>query len=221
MNFKQVVRFTGDAAALEKVLRLLQSLAQILAVYTAAAEEAKIWWLLRRQFALGRRYFRFFKFLDAFSKAFDSLYGTVGVVGVLEVGKWSCLGAYLFLESLTILDTMGVWLVPWAETCLVEGNKFWFYSLVCSILLGGVQLYTGDGETKVGNSEKSRGKKQGVKAQQKKLGGIKRRLIADIFDLCIPGFVTGWIVTTHAFVGLAGAVSTILSSKDIWDRLQT
>jgi hypothetical protein len=115
---------------------------------------------------------------------------------------------------------MGVWPVPWAETCLLEGNKFWFYSLVCSIFLGGLQLYAGGGEAKVGNSEKTKGKKQGLKAQQQKLSGIKRRMIVDSFDLFIPGFVTGWIVTTHAFVGFAGAVSTVLSTKDIWDRMQ-
>jgi len=116
---------------------------------------------------------------------------------------------------------MGVWHVPWAEACLVEGNKFWFYSLVCSIFLGAMQLYAGGGETKVGTSEKSKGKKQSVKAQQEKLSGIRRRMIADSFDLFIPGFVTGWLVTTHAFVGFAGAVSTVLSSKDIWDKLKT
>jgi len=113
-----------------------------------------------------------------------------------------------------------VWPVPWAEACLVEGNKFWFYSLVCSILLGAVQLSAGAGEAKAANSERSKVKK-GVKAQQKNLGEIRSRLVADSFDLFIPGFVTGWLVTTHAFVGFAGAVSTVLSSKDIWDRLQT
>jgi hypothetical protein len=168
--------------------------------------------------------------LDSFSKAFESFYATVGVIGVLEVGKWTCLGAYLFLESLTIvsafiytfwgrlmeeqLDTMGVWPSTWAEACLLEGNKFWFYSLVCSILLGALQLSAD------GSGEKPKGKKQGAQAQRKNLNGTKRRMIADGFDLFIPGSVTGWLVTTHAFVGFAGAVSTILSSKDIWDRLQ-
>lgn len=47
---------------------------------------------------------RFFKFLECFSKAFESFYASVGAKGVLEVGKWSCLGAYLFLESLTIVS---------------------------------------------------------------------------------------------------------------------
>jgi hypothetical protein len=86
--------------------------------------------------------------------------------------------------------------------------------------LGGLQLYAEGGEIKGGSAEKGKGKSQGVQAQKEKLGGIRRRMVVDIFDLFLPGFVTGWLVTTQAFVGFASAVSTILSSKDIWDRLQ-
>jgi hypothetical protein len=44
---------TSPSAALEKILRLSQSLSQILAAYATTAEDAKTWGLLRRQFALG------------------------------------------------------------------------------------------------------------------------------------------------------------------------
>ncbi len=115
---------------------------------------------------------------------------------------------------------MGVWPSPWAETCLVEANKFWFYSLVCSIVLGVLQLNSASGEVEVQISEKAKGKKNGVQVQKKVMNGVGRRMVADCFDLFLPGFVTGWLMTTHAFVGFAGAVSTILTSKDIWDSLQ-
>ena len=36
---------------------------------------------------------------------------------------------------------MGVWPTPWAEACLLEGNRFWFYSLVFSIVWTCLQLY--------------------------------------------------------------------------------
>lgn len=113
-----------------------------------------------------------------------------------------------------------MWPSSWAEACLVEGNKFWFYSLVCSILLGVLQLNSGSGEVEGKSSDKTKGKRQGVQVQKKEMNGVRRRMVADCFDLFLPGFVTGWLVTTHAFVGFAGAVSTILTSKDIWDRLQ-
>ena len=50
---------------------------------------------------LGRRYFRFFKFLDCFEKAYECF---VNGEGVVVVGKWSFLGCYLGLESLTIVS---------------------------------------------------------------------------------------------------------------------
>jgi Peroxisomal biogenesis factor 11 (PEX11) len=115
---------------------------------------------------------------------------------------------------------MGVWPSSWAETCLLEGNKFWFYSLVCSILLGALQLNAGGGEAESEPNKRPKGKRQTVQAQKNDLDGVRRRIIADSFDLFIPGFVTGWLLTTHAFVGFAGAASTVLSSKDIWDRLR-
>jgi hypothetical protein len=115
---------------------------------------------------------------------------------------------------------MGVWPSPWAEACLVEGNKFWFYSLVCSILLGALQLNSASGEVEGQSSERSKGKTHGVLVHKKDLAGVRRRMVADCFDLFLPGFVTGLLVTTQAFVGFAGAVSTVLTSKDIWDKLQ-
>jgi hypothetical protein len=93
---------------------------------------------------------------------------TSGVVGVLEVGKWSCFGMYLLLETFTIvsflhpifkivisekhmrstqgltwikLDVMGIYKSSWAEDLCVEANKFWFYSLCLSLFLGIVQLW--------------------------------------------------------------------------------
>jgi hypothetical protein len=49
--------------------------------------------------------------------------------------------------------------------------------------------------------------------------GVKRKLVSDCFDLFIPGHVTGYLPTSTATVGVASAVSTVLSSKDIWDRM--
>jgi len=149
------------------------------------------------------------------------LYGWVSVLGESYDCKYHRVLSFL-MTALTKgkLDTMGAWPTPWAEVCLIEGNKFWFYSLVCSILLGFLQLYAGGEHAKDGSNEKPKGKKTKIQARKKHLSGVKRRIVANSFDLFIPGFVTGWIVTTHAFVGFAGAVSTVLSSKDIWERLQ-
>ena len=56
--------------------------------------------------------------------------------------------------------------------------------------------------------------------RENRLQGVKRRLVSDGFDLFVPGSVTGWLPTPPAFVAFATIISTVLSSKDIWDRLQ-
>jgi hypothetical protein len=154
MGLKQFTSFTSDTgmilvllplqhfqclplhiAGLEKILRLLQALSQILAAISATPEDIKIWLLLRAQFALGtfrigsilfpallgspmyrntvimtlipfpgRRYLRFFRFIDAFLKAWTCFLTTSGLELLLGVGKFGFLGGYLLLESATIVS---------------------------------------------------------------------------------------------------------------------
>ena len=125
---------------------------------------------------------------------------------------------------------MGVWMTPWAEVCILEGNRFWFYSLVCSMFAGGMKLFLRD-ERRVVGSGRAKGEKPVVskgdeddgrtlKGEMDDRSSIQRRLVADGFDLLVPGSVTGWIPTSPAVVGFASAISTILSSRDIWNRIQ-
>ncbi len=53
---------------------------------------------------IGRRYIRFFRWIDCLEKAYTVFREETGLVAVLAVGKWSCMGAFLFLESLTIVS---------------------------------------------------------------------------------------------------------------------
>ena len=105
------------------------------------------------------------------------------------------------------LDAMGVWPSPWADACMLEANKFWFYSLSLSIIWGILEIVW---------PKKTKTLAEGAQNQRVS----KRRLLTDFFDLFIPGHVTRWIRTGPVFVGFASVVSTTLSSKDIWDRLQ-
>ncbi|KAG4443826.1 hypothetical protein IFR05_000726 [Cadophora sp. M221] len=231
--FKTFIRFTSDATALEKILRLFQSLCQILAAYAISLEDSTTWLQLRGQFALGRRYFRFFRFLECFSKAYDCFRDVDGVRGVLAVCKWSCLGGYMFLESVTIFDAMGYWPTPLAKTCLLEGNKFWFYSLVCSILWGMLQfvdvaneryVLKGQIDEKDENESSSemeeKARHQFELKRKSRMDAIKAKLVIDGLDLLTPGFVTGWIRTSASAVGFSSALSTVLSLREIWDRLK-
>ncbi|CZR57126.1 uncharacterized protein PAC_07015 [Phialocephala subalpina] len=232
MTVKQFIRFTSDSGAIEKILRLLQSISQVLAAYALTSEDVQTWLLLRRQFALGRRYIRFFRWIECLSKAYTVFYDETGLVAVVGVGKWSCMSAFLFLESLTILDVMGVWPTDWAKQCIIEANKFWFYALIFSLLWDVVQLFAPKNivsnvaslekrkaEVESSSNEALVARRKAEAEQRQKRARITRRLVVNGLDLLIPGHVTGWIVTSAVMTGFAGAVSTALSMKDIWDKL--
>lgn len=152
------------------------------------------------------------------------------------------MGCYLSLETLTIvspllsfsfpnvanintwrqLDAMGVYPTPLAELLMLEANKFWFYSLACSIILHlhTLQRHYVAKSTKIVVVSVN-GQTQPLKASQADWNDsvrfTRRRLISDSADLLIPGHVTGWIKTSMGVVGIASVVSTVLSGKEIWD----
>lgn len=122
---------------------------------------------------------------------------------------------------------MGVWQAEWAKQCLIEANKFWFYALVFSLLWGLVQLFAlnyvrSDQKDKAESSsdEAITSQRRAENEKRQKRADIRRRLVVDGFDLLIPGHVTGWISTSAATTGIAGSISTVLSMKDVWDKLR-
>ena len=45
-------------------------------------------------------------FVDYFTSAYEILHKKLGILSVLEFGKWSTLGIYVLLESSTIVSLM-------------------------------------------------------------------------------------------------------------------
>lgn len=119
------------------------------------------------------------------------------------------------------LDAMGVHESDWAAPLFVEANKFWFYGICLSLLLGVVQLW------KLGASPgKQVGEKEDaekIKRERKEWGAnretLVKKFVIDGCDLLIPGVTTGWMVVSSANVGMAMVVSTVLASMDIWERV--
>jgi hypothetical protein len=129
------------------------------------------------------------------------------------------------------LDAMGIYPTSWAETFMVEANKFWFYSLVLSVVSGLLRIFWLSRthpvfrgiSTTLGTPSKEYEQEEAEKLRlEARLKGrtLKRRLVTDLFDLFIPGHVTGWMRTGTVWVGIASMVSTTLSSIDVWDRVR-
>jgi hypothetical protein len=132
------------------------------------------------------------------------------------------------------LDVTGVLSTPgFARICHVEGNRFWFYSLLCSILLhllflfspGVPPLLPPKAVSSPDSSKRVTAKRvrEIQKAQHEKemeSNLVKRRLVADCCDLLIPGLVVGWTETSLLVTGYSGAVSSALALGEIWRKLR-
>ncbi|PGH15038.1 hypothetical protein AJ79_02720 [Helicocarpus griseus UAMH5409] len=137
---KQFTNYTNSGLGLENFLRLVQSICQVVAASTASATEAEPWSIAWRNLALSRRYFRYFQFVNCFERAWSVFSGqdtssTGGyVLRTLDVGRWSCLGGYLFLEAFTILHALNIYPTHWAKQTLLESFKLWFYSMIFAMV---------------------------------------------------------------------------------------
>nr|KMM70256.1 PEX11 domain-containing protein [Coccidioides posadasii RMSCC 3488] len=145
----QFAHYMNTAPGIENALRLLQAVCQLVVAWKPVGnKEAWRWKGVGNQFALGRRYFRYFQFITYFGNAWDTLIGqneTINRRGrtavAIEVCSLSSYGCYLWLEAFTIPDSLGFHSTKWSRMALIEANKFWFYALLFSIIGNIWQLF--------------------------------------------------------------------------------
>ncbi|GES63639.1 hypothetical protein ATEIFO6365_0007032600 [Aspergillus terreus] len=209
---KQFSNFTRTSAGLEKTLRLLQAAAQIATETTVDQVSALRCGQARSQFALTRRFFRFFNFIDCFERVFGLLGGNLSdgfLLLAIELVRWSCLGLYFLLEDLTILHAMNIYPVPWNKPVLVEAYKFWFYALSLSIVSSLWRLVFSAEQpatTKQSKGEKAKAATKQASAVKEQRHALVKRIVIDGCDLLIPGTFVGWIEASDLTVAIGMVV---------------
>ncbi|CZT25045.1 uncharacterized protein RCC_10773 [Ramularia collo-cygni] len=227
---RSVVKFTDDAAGLEKTLRLIQGFCTIAVGLAVSPADADLWAKTRGQFALGRRYFRLLKWYPCFVKASNAVSAErLSISTILDTIKWTFLSLYFFLEMFTITNAMGITKFDWGPKVQHEANKCWVYSLIASILLSMVELLwdnvrTADASS-VGKDEKKSRTETSSQEKQPSTARSKLyiQLMIDSCDILIPGSAVGWSPSALAVplvVGVASTISTTLAGSQIWQRVQ-
>ncbi|KAL4787198.1 peroxisomal biogenesis factor 11 [Aspergillus varians] len=237
---QQLFTFTRQTAGVEKTLRLVQAVSQIVGVISDNEILATQCMMARDQLALARRYIRFLDFYSCFARVHDLLASpssTGTILSVMELAQYTFLGLFRLLEDFTILHDSNIARVEWARPLMIEANKFWFYSLALSIMRVTWELFfpivapsrttsssdkastpgkDGDGD---GDSDSTMQKKTEQQQQQQqsppKWPLIKQIIISGC-DLTQPGSFIRWVPATGLQIGLGMVVSTILSGHDVW-----
>ncbi|KAJ5699246.1 hypothetical protein N7536_002259 [Penicillium majusculum] len=222
---EQFSRFVKSGAGLEKTLRLIQCVSQVVAALTVSSALAVQLTTVKLQLALTRRYFRFFGFIDSFQRMFALLGkdGFSSVAGMLELAKCTCFGLYFVLEDLTTLHAMGVYAVPWNDRVMDQANTFWFYALSFSVAGAIWALLV----SPVEQSSKTNGKRKNRKTVSEKDTPVKpttasarvKQIVVDGCDLLIPLELLGWMPTGDVVVGSTMVLSTLLTAQEIWTRV--
>ncbi|KAK1689208.1 AoPex11B, partial [Colletotrichum godetiae] len=274
-------------AGLERILRGLQALTAIFSAYPSlvalALLDAEPPFLealgpLRGHLNLTRRFIRFFWFLNSFGTSYN-LYTTIssspspspsggpkksqgaGLETWLDIIKFTLLGLYGGLESLTLPDLLGVPQIGYfgaerTRALNVEAQRFWLLALAAGVFANLTRLLkafayapvpqhghgygTGEkpGETK--NDADAEDEKLDWEAERTRLRAIVmkrrenmkrwrrevaikvkslgRKIFSDSLDCLIPGVILGWVNVQPGTVGIAMLITTVLSSRDIWDR---
>ncbi len=151
---------------------------------------------VRSRVALGRRFFRVFRFLESFQAAYNLYYPPVPVPSKgggrgaevwLDILGRSFNGMYLLLETLGLPDALAVpglsaWGPDLAPVVHVEAQRFWFLALVCGVGAGLVRLVklfayapvpeTGEGFGDGQKPEKEGGRGEGEVSEQEGGDGL-------------------------------------------------
>lgn len=144
---------------------------------------------------------------------------------------------YLLLETLHFPEALGVeglsvWGRERAGMLHVEGQRFWFFALICAVAagvlkLGGLRLRGSKGGIKKGeqegeqrNGEKGEVQREKEEEREKREQArrVLRRLVADVLDLAVPGAVIGWVPASPGTVGVLMLGSTWLTALEVWER---
>jgi len=147
------------------------------------------------------------------------------------------------------MDALGVWTTSWARVVFIESSKFWFYSLVFSLLGTGWQMLWICGRTEeMKPNASAESTKLGEKEPEAPSPGAKRssqdardepesgpedealaveryhtlvkNLIIQGCDILIPGSLVGWIDASPLVVSTATVASTILVGIDRWTTVR-
>lgn len=100
--------------------------------------------------------------------------------------------------------------------------KFWFFSLLLSILVSLLQLRSLQSSPVLEKPGERQLKRKGLTQNERstRRRALLKKLATDMADIFIPGTITGWMPTSFAGVGWVGVVSTVLSGSDVWVRIQ-
>ena len=227
----------------DKTLRTLQYFSRFLAWYTYRTNHPQstvdVFDNIKKNFGSVRKCMRLGKFVEHFkaaalaadSKSMDP------ILKYLAVGRQLGYAFYMFFDTLTYIDSVGIRKFNGAARLQKEAYRAWLAGLLCNVVAGIYTLYNQQQEAKKhedsADAEKAVDLKKLVKYDQLLSCGVSTtptnnlnrdrtavqlQLVSDLCDITVPSSALGVINFDDGIVGLAGTTSSLIGLTAQWEK---
>lgn len=232
----------------DKVLRTLQYFARFFAwyLYRTNRPQSSIapFEAIKKQFGLTRKILRVGKFVEhlkAAAVAFDNKGPVDPVLRYLTVGRQLGYAGYLFIDTVTVVDAIGVKKLATAKKLQATAYRAWLAGLVCSAVASVYTLWRLQEKEKTVDRKEGEGVVEAKKIEKsvpfplppdslscfsgltdirfcRERATTRTQLVSDLCDITIPISSLGLANLDDGLVGIAGTISSLIGLHSAWKK---
>ncbi|CEL05281.1 Putative Microbody (Peroxisome) proliferation protein peroxin 11 (Eurofung) [Aspergillus calidoustus] len=218
------LRFVATTVGRDKILRTLQYFSRFYAWYLYRTNQPQTaiapYNAIKKQFGTTRKILRIGKFVEhlkAAALAADNKGPIDPVLRYLAIGRQLGYAGYLSLDTITVIDTIGVRKLASAKRLQDSAYRSWMSGLVCSALAGAYTLWRLNEKKKTLDLKEGEGVVE-AKKLEKESAAARIQLISDLCDLTVPVSALGFASLDDGLVGIAGTVSSLIGVWSQWRK---
>ncbi|OGE49320.1 hypothetical protein PENARI_c022G10286 [Penicillium arizonense] len=218
------LRFVATTVGRDKLLRTIQYFSRFYAwyLYRTNRPQAAIepFNAIKKQFGTTRKILRIGKFIEhlkAASIALDNKSPIDPVLRYLAIGRQLGYAGYLTLDTITVVDVIGVRKLASAKRLQESAYKAWAAGLLCSAVAGVYTLYGLQQKEKTVDRKEGEGVVEAKKIEKER-SAARIQLISDLCDLAVPASAVGWVALDDGIVGIAGTISSLIGVWSQWRK---
>jgi hypothetical protein len=177
---------------------------------------------------------KFVEHLKAAALAADNKGPIDPVLRYLAIGRQLGYAGYLSLDTITVIDTIGVRKLASAKRLQDSAYRSWMSGLVCSALAGAYTLWRLNEKKKTLDLKEGEGVVEAKKLEKyvssvlihgleankhiRESAAARIQLISDLCDLTVPVSALGFASLDDGLVGIAGTVSSLIGVWSQWRK---
>ncbi|OJJ86009.1 PEX11 family protein [Aspergillus glaucus CBS 516.65] len=218
------LRFVATTVGRDKIMRTLQYFSRFYAWYLLRTNRPQSaiepFNAIKKQFGTTRKIIRIGKFLEhlkAAAIAVDNKAPIDPVLRYLATGRQLGYAGYLTLDTIGVVDTMGIKKLSYAKKLQENAYRCWMVGLIFSSVSSLYSLW------RLQEKEKTVDRKEGegvveAKKIEKERSTARTQLVSDVCDLAAPVSALKYADLDDGIVGIGGTISSLIGLQSQWRK---